>query len=115
MHNITHHIINSAVVSLSLATSVGVFIHDTKVDQAATTLFAVPVIAAGFESVQRPMKIAGDPHTHSERGSLAQAMRGIGGGTPRIQPRDDNKLYQLQKKVAKGVHAFDGYYLPIDF
>lgn len=102
-----------AIALLSLTTALGVFVHDTKMDQAAVTALALPVAILGLESVEKPLKITGDPHTHSERGSLSQAIRGINGGTPRIQPRDDDKKYHLQKKVAKGVHAFDGYYMPL--
>ena len=101
------------IALVSLMTAAGVFMHDTKLDQATITALALPVTALGLESVAKPLKMTGDPHTHSERGSLSQAIRGINGGTPRVQPRDDDKKYHLQKKVAKGVHAFDGYYMPL--
>jgi hypothetical protein len=110
------NLIQFFAIAISLTTAVGVLIHDTKIDQATTTALAVPIVMAGFESIDRQTKFAGDPHTHSERSSLSQAIRDLraSGGTPRVQPRDDDKKYHLQKKVAKGTHAFDGYYMPLD-
>lgn len=111
--NHSKHISQLAVLTLSLLTAVGVLLHDTRIDKATTVALTVPVALVAIDTVGKFAQLSGDPHTHSERGSLSQAVRSINSSTPRIQPRDDDKRYHLQKKVAKGVHAFDGYYFPL--
>lgn len=111
--NHTQRLSHLAIFTLSLVTVAGVLVHDTRIDKATTTALTLPIALVAVDAASKLTALSGDPHTHSERGSLSQAMRGIGGGTPRIQPRDDDKKYHLQKKVAKGFHSFDGYYLPL--
>lgn len=99
-------------VIVSISTLVGVVIHDTKIDQLTTTYLAPPAITASAEG--RTVIKKSDPHTHSERVSLSQFVRGMAANNPRIQPRlADDKKYTLQKKVMKGHHAFDNYSLPM--
>lgn len=104
---------NPLSVLLSFSTLFGVVIHDMKVDQFTTTLLATPAVVASYEGVNGAIKST-DPHTHVERMSLSQYVRGMSSDTPRIQPRlSDEKKYALQRNVMKGHHAFDNYYLPI--
>jgi hypothetical protein len=99
---------------MSLCTSTGVFIHDMQLDKAAATALALPAVMASYQSVGSTY--AGVEHTHVERGSLAQAVHDLRSNTtPRMLPRDDNRKYVLSKKVVKGIHAFDGYYMPLSF
>lgn len=110
MHSIST--LSQLAIGLSLTTALGVFVHDTKLDQATMKLLAPPAINHP-DGAARSAKLAGDPHTHSERGSLSQAVRDVKGAHPRVQPRDDHKKFLLQKRVTKGVFAFDGYYMPL--
>jgi hypothetical protein len=99
-------------ILVSFSTLFGVIIHDTKIDQ-LTTALAVPAVIASYEGVTGAIKNT-DPHTHVERMSLSQYVRGMSSDNPRIQPRlSEEKKYALQKNVMKGHHAFDNYYLPM--
>ena len=102
--------IQRSAIILALLTTLGILVHDTKLEKAAALFVAVPAALASLGGIPR---LASDGHNHIERVSLSNAVRDLHNGTPRIQPRDDHKKYSLQKNVAKGVHAFDGYYLPL--
>lgn len=88
---------------LCLAALSGVALHDTKLDKLASLTIGatagVVVIAA-----------ADGAHTHVEKVSL----RHLAFEHPRMQPRylEDKKLLS-QKKVSKGEHPFDGYFIPV--
>ncbi len=105
-------ILINPTILITLSTSFGVLVHDTKLDQFTTTLLAVPAAIATYEGVAGALKL-GDPHTHSERASLSELGRTITRQNPRVQPRDDNKKYRLENGVVKGHHPFDNYNLPI--
>lgn len=106
-----NNIVQRFAITLALLTSLGILVHDTKFDKAVALFVAVP---AAFASLSGIPKLASDGHNHIERVSIESGMRGLQNGMPRIQPRDDNKKFGLPKHVAKGVHAFDGYYVPLD-
>ena len=103
--------IQRTAITLALLTTLGILVHDTKFEKVASLFIAVPAALASIGGAIP--KLASEGHTHVERVSLANAVRDLHNGTPRIQPRDDNKKYHLQQKVTKGVHAFDGYYMPL--
>ena len=107
------HFIQNTAISLALAVVVGVLVHDTKLDKMTTLALTVPVAMMGYEMASHTPKLSSEGHTHVERVSLANAVRDLHAGTPRIQPREDSKKFHLPQKVTKGVHAFDGYYLPL--
>ena len=94
---------------VSLMTMTGVTVHDTNVDKAVTTALYQTHVSA----VDGSVKLGNDPHTHSERGSLSQAVRDLKTSHPRIQPRNEDKKHLMQKHAAKGHHPFDNYTLPI--
>lgn len=105
-------ILNPIAIAISLSTATGIFVHDTKIDKAVTTLSLPPAIASTTAASAKVM-LDGMPHTHSERTSFAQAVHDLKTQNPRIQPRGDNKKHALPKRVAKGHHAFDNYNLPV--
>lgn len=100
---------NALTLAASFNISVGVFVHDTKIDKFATMALSLSAPAVNYESGNRIVNIGGDLHTHAEQVSLSQMTR----DTPRIQPRGDEKKHLLQKRVMKGHHPFDNYNLPI--
>ena len=90
----------------------GVVVHDTKIDQFTTAYLTPPAVVSSYEG--RIVLKKSDPHTHSERVSLSEFVRGMATNNPRLQPRlSDDKKYTLQKKVMKGHHPFDNYFLPM--
>jgi len=103
-------IVNSLALIASLVTASSVLLHDTRIDRAAAAVNALPLPATYEESSASKLLSPSDPHTHVERSS---ALRNLATGMPRIQPRNDEKKHLLQRRVAKGHHAFDNYNLPI--
>ncbi|MFZ1360422.1 MAG: hypothetical protein WAS27_00090 [Candidatus Saccharimonadales bacterium] len=96
-------------ITLALLTSLGILVHDTKFDKAISLFTAAPIVlAAGLIAIPQ---LASEGHNHVERAS-GEGVRSFQNGMPRIQPRKD-KRFGLPKHVAKGVHAFDGYYMPL--
>jgi hypothetical protein len=107
------NIVNITAVVISLVTASGIFLHDTRVDKAATTAITLPAeIVADTTSSDKLMNW--DAHTHVERMTFSQTVRDLQGtSNPRIQPRTDDKKHLLQNRVARGHHPFDNYNLPL--
>ena len=98
-------------IALSLSTATGVLLHDTKLDKAVSL---APALSANLDSADRSVKLIGDAHTHTERGSLAQAVRDMKTQNPRVQPRNtEDKKYLMQKNTPRGTHPFDRYNTPL--
>lgn len=106
-----HPTVQNTAITLALITACGILVHDTRVDKAVSLVIAVPAALASVSGVIP--RLAGDGHNHIERVSLANAVRDLHNGTPRIQPREDYKKYHLAKHVVKGAQPFDGYYQPL--
>ena len=93
-------------LALSLSTASGVLIHDTNVDKAVTK--------AVSQHADTSVTVGNMPHTHSERGSLHQAIRDLNASQPRTQPRSqEDRKYVQAKPSARGHHPFDNYTLPL--
>lgn len=105
-----YQLFQRTLIIFSLVTSVGILLHDTKVDQAAK--LALPAVLIGYELSTHIPKLGNEGHTHIERVSIGNAVRDLHAGMPRITPRDEHKKYALPK-YAKGVQAFDGHYMPL--
>lgn len=108
-------IISPLAIMISLSTGTGIVLHETKVDKVASLAMAPPVVAAQKVADSGMAMLDGMPHTHSEGGSLSSASRELRTQSPSLTPRrDKDEKYRLQKKVPRGVHLFDSYYLPLD-
>ena len=106
-------IISPLAIILSLCTSTGILLHETKLDKVASlTILSAPSQSAR-QAVTKPVKLEGMPHTHVERVEVNPASKELKGHNPLVSPRRDDKKYRLQNKVARGVHAFDSYHLPL--
>lgn len=106
-------IVQYTALTFALTTLFGVLVHDTKLDKATTIALTVPFALMSYELGAQIPKLSSEGHTHVERVSLGNAVRDLHSGTPRIQPRNDSKKFTLPKNVVRGVHAFDGYYVPL--
>lgn len=107
-------ILSPIIVLLSLSTSFGVFVHETKVDKLATLAIMSPAAATQKVSAYGMALLEGMPHTHIESGLVKQSNE-LSAKNPSLTPRrDKDEKYRLQKKVSRGTHLFDSYYLPID-
>lgn len=108
-------LISPLAVILSLSTSAGVVIHETKVDKVASFVVASPSIVAQKVSDQGTKLLESMPHTHSDGISLSSASREMKTKNPSLTPRRDrDEKYRLQKKVPRGFYLFDSYFLPLD-
>ena len=108
-------LISPLALAISLSTSAGVVLHETKVDKVASLAMVAPVVAAQKVASGGQAMLDGMPHTHSEGVSLSSASRELRTQSPGLTPRrDKDEKYRLQKKVPRGVHLFDSYYLPLD-
>ena len=105
--------INVLTLLTSLVTASSVFLHDTQLDKAAVAATALPTTTIVYEEQGSKQLNFSEAHTHVERVSFSQAVKDLGSGSPRIQPRSDDKKHLLQNRVARGHHAFDSYNLPI--
>ena len=106
-------IIKPVVITISLATAIGILVHDTRIDKATAAAVALPAIIATYHLSSVMGMLGSDPHTHSERGSLSQAIHDLKTQNPRLQPRSsEDKKHMLQKYVGRGYHPFDSYYTP---
>lgn len=95
------------IVMSSLALAViGILVHDTKFDQAIT--IALPVSAVTFAAGMAMLEM-GDPHTHSERGSLGRAFNN---GLPRLLPPDDRKRQLAKRHSQQGDIGMGGVIWP---
>lgn len=104
--------IHPALIALSLSTATGVLLHDTRLDKATTVGLSIPAAITSYDANTKLVSI-NDLHTHHERMAFSQVVQNIKGENPRIQPRNEDKKHLLQKRAAKGHHAFDNYNLPI--
>lgn len=103
------------VIVLSLTTATGLFVHDLHIDKATKLSLALPAAIATYKALEGAAQFSDmGSHTHTERSSMAEAVQHLRSATTsRMLPREDSRKYVLSKKVAKGVHAFDGYYMPL--
>lgn len=101
-------------IALSLSTATGVLVHDMRIDKVAATAFAAPALMVGYQAETHLVNFATDLHTHSEGGSLSQAVNDLRAQSPRVQPRNnDEKKYLSQKNVGLGHEPCDSYHLPL--
>ena len=105
--------ISPLVILLSISTSTGVLLHETKVDKLASLAMVHPVIAA--EKLSDGKMLESMPHTHSDVGTLQASSRELSTGSRGMTPRRDrDEKYRLQKQVPRGYHLFDSYHLPLE-
>lgn len=105
--NTAQTLFNTIAVAFSLSTATSLLLHDTNLDKAMVKAIT-PVVSSTTPG--------SDPHTHSERTSLYQAVRDLHRGQHRTQPRvimQGERKYVLAKPSARGHHAFDNYSLPV--
>jgi hypothetical protein len=95
--NMLRTIFNPLLIGLTLFTTVGVLVHDTQLDRATTVAVALPAAVAGF-ALDTVLK-SGDAHTHVERVSAPKQFSLLRATLPRVQPRDNDRVYIQHKKA----------------
>ncbi len=106
-------LLNTFIVTLSLLTATGVFIHDGRIDRAASTTRPTSMKhASDSGAAASDSGLAGNPHTHPEK--AGRTLKGFAYQSPSINPRESRlKRYLMQNYEPRGRHAFDNHYLPI--
>lgn len=91
-------IINPITVLISLTAVFGIFVHDSRIDEALITAVSTPVITVNYSpSPIRLMVI--DQHIHPEINSFSRAS-GLNSQQPATQPRNqDEKKYIAQRRL----------------
>lgn len=85
-------LINPFTIFLALTTTLGVVVHDTRIDKVASDVLGIPAAVATYASADAAMKLS-EQHTHTERVSLSFEQ-------PRTQARGaDDKKYIVTKKL----------------
>lgn len=107
-------LLSPLAIFLSLCTSTGILLHETKVDKVAALTLLAPVSATRYAADTNVGKLETSAHTHVEHTSLDQVSSELRTQSPTTTPRKEDKKYRLQKKVARGFYAFDSYNLPLD-
>lgn len=104
--------INLFLLLTSLSTAMGILLHDTRIDKAAT-IATLPVTVSAEVGAKMVHAAPNDLHTHVERASVSHAVSLLH-ASPSLMPRaHEDKKHLMQRFVGKGHHAFDNYNLPI--
>lgn len=88
---------NTLSLSLVLATTAGVLMHDTQIDKATVVAFAAPAALAAFALADIASK--SNEHTHVEKVSSSSNL-GYSRFVPKVPPREENRRYIQEKKLA---------------
>lgn len=100
-------------IFISLATLLGLALHETKTDTLTGTLVGIPAVIASYSGIGALAALQSDAHTHVEHVSVA-SINGAVHQTSYVPPRySENKQHLLQKNTPRGHHPFDNYTLPI--
>lgn len=94
-------------ILITLATLLGVALHESKLDKLTTAAFGSTALAISHEAGG----MRNDTHTHVERVSVQSAFTNK---TPLNRMKyGEMKQHLLQQNVPRGHHAFDNYLLPV--
>jgi len=103
--------INPLPIALVFAASFGVLVHDTQIDKAASTAFALPAAFAIYNQPDNIIKL-GDAHVHTESISVVRDIEQLHAGQPRQQTRgDEDKKYISVKKFTSSTEGSE-YHWP---
>ena len=106
-------IISPLFLLLTLSTSTGILLHETKVDKLATLAMVSPSKAA--KKLSHGKLLESMPHTHSDAGTFQASAREFSSPNHGLTPRRDrDEKYRLQKVTPRGYHLFDSYHLPLE-
>jgi hypothetical protein len=108
------YLISPFVIAVTLSTTMGILVHDMRIDKMTSIALQGPVVGTTYESNTKAISFNTDFHTHVERTSLGHAVPGFGTSNLLMKPRiSEDKKHLIQKHVTKGHHAFDNYSLPL--
>jgi len=95
----TTALINRIAITVAIVTTLGIVLHDTKFDKAATLALSLPAMALSLGAAAHLPSLQGEAHTHVERAAFDKSARATQG----VPPRDDTRKYLL----ARHMHGFN--------
>lgn len=100
--------LQSTLIALSLVTTAGVFMHESKLDQATTVALAIPLGASLMlaQSADAIPKLKSDGHPHVERAMLDRTLR-KGNAVP---PRQNDRK-RMYSKDSNGFNDLEAHTL----
>ena len=109
-------LLNHFMTGISLLTALGVFVHDGRVDKAATTvLYGQSSVASNGTAIQRYQDfMSGDAHTHPDHNAARSALlNSFAYQSPSVPPRgEEHKRHMVRENRTRGHFAFDNLSLP---
>lgn len=88
--------IKPLALAFTIATGLGVLIHDTHLDKASKVALSAPIVIASY-GLAHSVDLKGTEHTHTE--TMAENLKRMVAGQPRIHTRfADEKKYVTPKK-----------------
>lgn len=91
-------IIKPLALVFTLATTLGVLMHDTRVDKASAIALAAPAVVATYGVAASTADFRGNEHTHSERAT--ENLKRMVVAQPRLHTRStEDKKYLTPKKT----------------
>lgn len=114
MQQMIQTITNWFMTILSLATAVGVFMHDGRVDKMVSGLKDSATYASdGTLAAHALSAHALDTHAHPDFNASSALLRSFAYQTPTVPPRDRNeRKHRLSLNLDLGRHAFDDGLMP---
>ena len=108
---------NHLMTGISLMTALGVFMHDGRVDKAATTAIYGPLVKVTHSGtvLQRYQDfVSADAHTHPDHNAARSSLlNSFAYQSPSIPPRDQERKHHLLREMrTRGHFAFDNALLP---
>ena len=116
--NTVQYITHSLMTALSIVTAFGVFLHDGRVDRAATVSLYRPSDAAR-SSDELTLRMRSftetDAHTHPDHNAAKSSLlNSFAYQSPSVPPRRDTHHKHILKQIEiGGRHAFDNANLPV--
>ena len=89
---------NSLPYAFIFATTLGVLMHDTQIDQAAKIAIVTPANFSDFAVADAASK--SHDHVHVERMSMNSQGHSVRANALKIPPRDDDRRYVQSKKMS---------------
>lgn len=110
-------LLNRTMTAIGLMTAFGVFLHDGRVDKAASTALykTIPTAYTETEVVQRYRAfVDADAHTHPDHNAARSSLlNSFAYQSPSVPPRGQDKRHLLKEIRSRGHFAFDNSNLPI--
>ena len=88
--------LNLAPIVFIIAITLGVLVHDMRIDKMTAVAFALPAVLASYGAAHL---VGGSEHIHVERVAFSNQSRVFHSSLPKVTPRDNEDRYIQAKKT----------------